>query len=74
VGKWCLEKQQWEKALANLKQAMTLGYYTAELLNCLARAEIGLGHEMEAVGYLEKSLALNSNQPEIQKLLETYKK
>ena len=74
VGKWSLEKQQWNKALANLKQAMTLGYYTAELLNCMAKAEIALGHANEAVGYMEKSLALNSNQPEIKQLLATYKK
>jgi GWxTD domain-containing protein len=74
IGKWSLEKQQWQKALDNLKEAMTLGYYTADLLNCLAKAEIGLGHAAEAVGYLEKSLALNSNQPEIQQLLTTYKK
>jgi GWxTD domain-containing protein len=74
IGKWSLEKQQWQKALDNLKQALALGYYTADLLNCLAKAEIGLGHATEAVGYLEKSLALNSNQPEIQQLLGTYKK
>lgn len=74
VGKWSLEKQQWEKALANLKQAMTHGYYTAELLNCMAKAEIALGNANEAVGYMEKSLALNSDQPEIKQLLATYKK
>lgn len=74
VGKWSLEQQQWQKASDDLKKAMALGYYTADLLNCLAKAEIGMGNAKEAVGYLEKSLALNGNQPEIQQLLSTYKK
>ncbi len=30
VGKWSLEKQQWQKASDDLKKAMVLGYYTAD--------------------------------------------
>jgi hypothetical protein len=32
-----------------------------------------MGNTVEAIGYWEKSLALNSNQPEIQKELETHR-
>lgn len=74
VGTWASEKQDYRKAAEMLKKAMTLGFYTTELLNQLARAEMQLGNSKDAVNYWEKSLALNSNQPEIQKLLATHKK
>jgi|GEM_PF-4478553 len=74
IGKWYLEKQNWQKASENLKKALDTGYYTTDILNCLAKAQIQLGKTAEAVGYWEKSLALNSNQPDIQKELQTYKR
>jgi GWxTD domain-containing protein len=74
VGTWAIEKQDYKKASDMLKKAMSLGYYTTDLLNQLARAEIQLGNSKDAVNYWEKSLALNANQPEIQKLLATHKK
>jgi Tfp pilus assembly protein PilF len=74
VGTWAIEKQDYKKASDMLKKAMSLGYYTTDLLNQLARAEIQLGNSKDAVTYWEKSLALNADQPEIQKLLATHKK
>jgi GWxTD domain-containing protein len=73
VGKWYLEKQDWQKAFERMKKALDTGYYTTEILNHLASIQIHFGKPAEAVGYWEKSLALNSNQPEIQKELKTYK-
>ena len=57
-----------------LKKAMALGYYTTELLNDLAQVQVQLGNTNEAIDYWQKSLALNSNQPDIQKQLSTYKR
>jgi len=74
IGKWSMEKQDYKKGSEMMKKAMTLGYYTTELLNSLASAEVQLGNNAEAVEYGEKSLTLNSNQPEIQKQLATYKR
>jgi GWxTD domain-containing protein len=73
VGKWSLELQNWQNASDSLKKAMELGYYNTELLNDLAKAEIQLGNKAQAVDYWRKSLALNSNQPDIQKQISTYK-
>ncbi len=56
-----------------MKKALDTGYYTTEILNSLGKAEMQLGRTTEAVGYWEKSLALNSNQPEIQQEIATYK-
>jgi uncharacterized protein HemY len=73
LGKWYAEKQNWGKASELLKKALDTGYYTTDILNTLAKVEIQLGRTAEAVGYWEKSLALNSNQPEIQKELATHR-
>jgi GWxTD domain-containing protein len=73
IGKWYLEKQNWVKASENLKKSLDSGYYTTDILNCLAKAQIQQGKTAEAIGYWEKSLAINSNQPDIQKELQTYK-
>jgi len=74
IGKWSMEKQEWEKGSAMMKKAISLGYYTTEALNSLAGAEIELGNKDQAIDYWEKSLALDSNQPEIQKQISTYKR
>ena len=73
LGKWYFEKQNYAKASETMKKALDTGYYTTDILNLLGRIQIQLGKPTEAVGYWEKSLALNSNQPEIQKELATYK-
>jgi GWxTD domain-containing protein len=73
LGKWYYEKQDYVKASDMLKKALDSGYYTTDLLNWLGKAQVQLGKTAEAVGYWEKSLALNSNQPEIQKELATHK-
>src|SRR3990170_255916 len=36
IGKWAMEKKDWNKAATNLKRAMSLGYFTTEILNHLA--------------------------------------
>lgn len=74
IGKWSMEKQEWGKGSTMIKKAISLGYYTTEALNRLAGAEIELGNKDEAIDYWEKSLALDSNQPEITKQLSTYKR
>src|SRR6185436_14230666 len=32
IGKWALEKKDWQKASAMMKKALELGYYTTEIL------------------------------------------
>ena len=73
LGTWYFEKKDWQKASDSMKKALDTGYYTTEILNLLARIQIQLGKPTEAIGYWEKSLALNSNQPEIQQELATHK-
>jgi GWxTD domain-containing protein len=73
IGKWSLEKQDWRTASDMLKKAMAAGYYTTELLNGLAAAQLHLGNAVEAVDYWQKSLALDAHQPEIEKQLATHK-
>ncbi len=73
LGKWLLDKKEWQRSSEMMKKALDSGYYTTEILNSLGRVQIHMGNTVEAIGYWEKSLALNSNQPEIQKELETYR-
>ncbi|MCI0411366.1 GWxTD domain-containing protein [bacterium] len=73
LGKWLFEKQDWQRASEMMKKALDSGYYTTEILNSLGRIQIHMGNTVEAIGYWEKSLVLNSNQPEIQKELETHR-
>ena len=73
IGKWHFEKRNWIKASEMMKKALDTGYYTTDILNWLGKTQIQLGKTTEAVGYWEKSLAINSNQPEILKELATYK-
>jgi len=74
LGKWLLDKQDWQRASEMMKKALDSGYYTTEILNSMGRIQIHMGNTVEAIGYWEKSLALNSNQPEVQKELETHKR
>ncbi|MCI0411188.1 GWxTD domain-containing protein [bacterium] len=73
IGKWSLEEKNAQKASLMLKKAMELGLYSTDLLNSLASAELQLGNPRGAVDYWEKSLALDSKQPEIEKLLSQHK-
>ena len=73
IGKWSLEQKDAQKASGMLKKAMELGFYTTDLLNTLATAELQLGNKQSAVEFWEKSLALDSSQPEIQQLLSQHK-
>jgi GWxTD domain-containing protein len=73
LGKWLLEKQDWQRAADMMKKALDNGYYTTEILNSLGTIQIHMGNTIEAIGYWQKSLALNSNQPEIQKELASHK-
>ena len=74
LGKWYQDKQMWEKASERFKKAVETGYYTTDILNNLGHVQVRLGKMTEAVDYWEKSLALNSNQPDIKKELETHKR
>jgi tetratricopeptide (TPR) repeat protein len=73
IGKWSLEQKDPQKASGMLKKALELGFYTTDLLNTLASAELQLGNKQSAVEYWQKSLALDAKQPEIQQLLTQHK-
>ncbi|HSE40757.1 MAG TPA: tetratricopeptide repeat protein, partial [Acidobacteriota bacterium] len=73
IGKWSLEQKDAQKAAGMLKKAMELGFYTTDLLNTLASAELQLGNKQGAVEYWEKSLALDSKQTDIQQLVTQHK-
>ena len=73
IGKWALEEKQTEKASQMLKKALDLGLYSTDLLNNLASAELQLGNTQAAVDYWKKSLALDSQQPEIENLISQHK-
>lgn len=73
IGKWSMEKKDWTTASEMLKKAMTLGYYTTDLLNTLGKAQLQLGKTGEALDYWQKSLALDAHQPDIAKQVATYK-
>lgn len=73
IGKWSMELQDWKKAEDMMKKAITLGYYTKDLLNTLAQAELQLGNKGGAVEYWEKSLVLDENQPGIRDQVNQYK-
>lgn len=74
VGKWLMEKNDLQKSVDAMKKALSLGYYTTEILNDLGTVEKQRGNVQEAVSYWEKSLALEPNQPEITKLLAEARK
>jgi Tfp pilus assembly protein PilF len=73
IGKWSMDLKEWQKAEDNMKKAMTLGYYTTELLNNLASTEVQLGRKTDAVTYWQKSLEIDSNQPTVKQQIDTYK-
>lgn len=74
VGKWWLEKKDLQKSSDAMKKALSLGYYTTEILNDLGSVELQMGNVKDALSYWEKSLALEPNQPEITKLVSENKK
>lgn len=74
VGKWLLEKNELQKSADSMKKALSLGYYTTEILNDLGTLEKQRGNLKDAVSYWEKSLALEPNQPEITRLVSESKK
>lgn len=62
-------KGQWAEAATHYRAALDTGLSTPELLNGLAWAQLKLGRSAEAVELLNRSLALERNQPEISRLL-----
>ena len=59
----------WAEAARHYRAALDRGPASPELLNGLAWAELKLGQRSSAADLLERSLALNHNQPEISRLL-----
>jgi len=59
----------WAEAAWHYRDALEQGQPSPELLNGLAWAELKLGQRSSAVDLLERSLALNRDQPEISRLL-----
>jgi len=62
-------RRDWPRAAAAYEAALAAGPATPDLLNALAWARLQLGQKPEAVQLLTRSLALQSGQPEIRKLL-----
>ncbi|HXY41930.1 MAG TPA: alkaline phosphatase family protein [Vicinamibacteria bacterium] len=62
-------RREWARAAAAYEAALAAGSATPDLLNALAWARVQLGQKPEAVQLLTRSLALQSGQPEIRKLL-----
>jgi hypothetical protein len=59
----------WAEAARHYRAALGQGRASPELLNGLAWAELKLGQRASAADLLERSLALNRDQPEIARLL-----
>jgi tetratricopeptide (TPR) repeat protein len=59
----------WAQAAKHYRAALEEGPASPELLNGLAWAELELGERASAAELLERSLALNRDQPEISRLL-----
>jgi Tfp pilus assembly protein PilF len=59
----------WGEAAKHYRAALEQGPASPELLNGLAWAELKLGQRSSAVDLLERSLAMNRDQPEISRLL-----
>ena len=59
----------WAEAARSYRAALTQGPASPPLLNGLAWAELKLGQRASAADLLERSLALNRDQPEISRLL-----
>jgi tetratricopeptide (TPR) repeat protein len=59
----------WAEAARHYRAALDQGKASPELLNGLAWAELKLGQRASAEALLERSLALNRDQPEIARLL-----
>ncbi len=62
-------RHEWTRAAAAYEAALAAGPATPDLLNALAWARVQLGQRPAAVQLLTRSLALQSGQPEIRKLL-----
>jgi Flp pilus assembly protein TadD len=63
-------RRDWSGACAAFENALALGAPSTDLLNSLAAAQIEVGLSSEAVRSLERSLALDPNQPAARALLE----
>jgi tetratricopeptide (TPR) repeat protein len=59
----------WAEAARHYRAALEQGPASPELLNGLAWAELKLGQRSSAADLLERSLAMNRDQPEISRLL-----
>jgi len=66
-------KGEWDKALKTIEQGITHYGLSTGFLNLRGDCYMRLGNKAEALGALEKSLELNPNQPDVQKVVNSLK-
>jgi len=64
------QQRDWRRAAHAYQRATALGPPTVELLNALGNAQLEAGRPDEAAATLERSLAIDTNQPQIRVLLD----
>ena len=64
------QQRDWRRAVDAYQRATKLGPATVELLNALGNAQLEAGRAEEAAATLERSLAMDTNQPQIRILLD----
>jgi GWxTD domain-containing protein len=67
------QKGEWEKALKVIEQGISHYGLSTGFLNLRGDCYLRLGNKAEALAALEKSLELNPNQPEVQKVVNSLK-
>ena len=63
-------RKDWPRAIAALERALSSGPATTDVLNALAVAQVESGKKADAIKSLERSLAMDSNQPAARALLQ----
>ena len=66
-------KGEWDKALKVIEQGITHYGLSTGFLNLRGDCYLRLGNKAEALAALEKSLELNPNQPDVQKVVNSLK-
>ena len=64
---------EWEKALKVIEQGITHYGLSTGFLNLRGECYLRLGNKADALRALEKSLELNPNQPDVQKIVQSLK-
>lgn len=74
IGKSYFQLKDYESAIDYFKKALITGGEIIEILNLLGYSYFKTNDTKEALKYLKRSLKLNSNQPNIKKIIEKIKK